>query len=133
MAGFGLDPVPGLIRLVPDSAYLFLLNGPKAQKRFSLQQMRMVIGRGDPPNITVDLDLTDCELDAIPMISRRHAIIQWVNGELQILDLASRNGTYVDGQRLNPTVDQQLSSPAVLKRDSKVKLANLEFEVITCG
>jgi len=131
--GFGLDPVPGLARLTPNTATLLVLNGPKANQRFPLGQPRMVLGRNDPPQVTVDLDLSECELGEPPMISRRHAILQWVNGELQLIDLASRNGTLVNGQRLVPPAPNQPSVPVALNLGSKVTLGNLELEVITCG
>jgi len=132
-AGFGLDPVPGLGRLTPENTGLRLLNGPKAKQQFPLQRMRTLIGRSDPPEVVVDLDLSDCELGDIPMISRRHAVIEWQQGELQIIDLASRNGTIVDGQPLKPAQPHQPSAPVALKMGSKLQLANLEFEVITHG
>lgn len=132
-AGFGLDPVPGFGRLTPERTGLLLLNGPKAKQLFSLQRMRTLIGRSDPPEVVVDLDLTDCELGDIPMISRRHAVIEWHQGELHIIDLASRNGTIVDGTPLTSAQPNQPSAPATLKMGSKLQLANLEFEVISHG
>ena len=63
------------------------------------------------------------------MVSRRHAELQWVNGELQIIDLGSRNGTFVDGQRLIGDPGQP-SPPITLKLGSKIKLGDLELEII---
>ena len=34
--------------------------------------------------------------------SKEHAVIKWSSGQWNIKDLGSRNGTYVDGRRLNP-------------------------------
>lgn len=129
-SGFGQDPIPGLVKLTPDSAFLLILNAPGPSKRFALNQMRQVLGRNDPPMIKVDIDLSAYELGDTPMISRRHAEIQWVNGTLQIVDLRSSNGTFVDGQKLTSPGKNQPSLPATLKIGSKVNLANLEFEVI---
>ncbi len=127
--GFGLDPVPGLSRLSPDSTYLAILNGKKSGQRFSLNKIRISIGRSDLPEINADVDLTECELGDPPMTSRRHAEIQWVNGQLQIIDLGSRNGTFVDGERLGSIDKDGNTKPVSLRIGSKIKLANLEMEI----
>ena len=127
--GFGLDPVPGLSRLTPDSTYLTIRNGKKAGQQFSLNKVRILIGRDDSPTFNVDIDLTDCELGDPPMSSRRHAELQWINGQLQIIDLASRNGTFVDGDRLPAIAPNQLPQAVILKIGSKIKFANLETEI----
>ena len=127
---FGIDTPPGLNRLTPDTAQLQVLNGPGAHRIFPLNQMRIVIGRNDPPNIKVDINLTDCEIGSPPAISRRHAEIEWVGCNLQIVDLGSSNGTFVDGEKLSPVIPNQPSSPVSLKPGSQVKLGNLKFEVI---
>lgn len=127
---FGVDPIPGLTRLTPDKTKLKILNGPKAEYCFALNQMRLVLGRNDPPMIKVDIDFSACELSDPPMISRRHAEIQWANGNLEIVDLCSSNGTFVDGQKLTPLDKSQPSTPMVLKLGSKITLANLECEII---
>lgn len=127
MNGLGLDPVPGLTRLTPETTVLRVSNGPQAQHQLPLTQLRLVIGRNDPPQVTVDWDVSACELGDPPMVSRRHAVVQWVNGTLQLCDLGSRNGTWVDGQRLSP------STPVTLKLGSQIRLGNLELEVMTYG
>ena len=64
-----------------------------------------------------------------------------MEGKLQIVDLGSRHGTFVNGEKLSPLDPKKLppfdpadqpSSPVSLKPGSKVKLGNLEFEVIKC-
>jgi pSer/pThr/pTyr-binding forkhead associated (FHA) protein len=127
--GFGLDPIPGLSRLSPDSTYLTIRNGKKAGQSFSLNKIRILIGRSDPPEVNVDIDLTEYELGDPPMSSRRHAELQWVNGQLQIVDLASRNGTFVDGQRLTAIGNNQPIQAVTLKIGSIIKFANLEMEI----
>jgi len=127
--GIGYDPIP--VTLSPDSTALQLKNGPKTGQKFSLSKMRNVIGRSSPPHIVVDIDLSECELDRIPMISRRHAVIEWSSGELLVTDLGSSNGTFIDGQQLKPEDNKQPSPPLPLKAGSKLVLANLEFELIT--
>lgn len=129
-AGIGRDPIPGLTRLTPDTTRLLICNGPGANRSFALDQSRLVLGRSDPPKVVVDINLEECELGDPPMVSRRHAELQWVDGELQIIDLGSTNGTFVDGQPLQPLQDRQPSDPVTLKIGSKIRLGNLDMEVI---
>lgn len=129
--GFGCDPIPGLAQIAPDTTYLVVLNGVKAANNFRLERLRSLIGRSNPPHIIADLDLSGYEIGAIPTVSRHHAIIQWVNQRLQIIDLASRNGTFVNGQQLISKSANQASHPVFLTVGSKIRLGNLEFEVAT--
>ena len=67
-------------------------------------------------------DNTVC-LNTSAHISRQHAIIRCHNGyEYQIMDLGSRNGTYVD--------DQRVVMPVTLRHGSRIRIANndLVFE-----
>jgi adenylate cyclase len=55
-----------------------------------------------------------------PTVSRQHAIIRCHNGyEYQIMDLGSRNGTYVN--------DQRVVMPVTLQSGSKIRIANNEL------
>jgi pSer/pThr/pTyr-binding forkhead associated (FHA) protein len=127
---FGRDPIPGVQRLAPDTAYLLVRNGPQANRKIPLTQVRMAIGRNDPPHVRVDIDLSECELGDPPAVSRRHAILQWHEGTLQIRDLGSRNGTFIDGKKLEIPPNQSFSEPVSLKAGSHIRLGNLELEVI---
>jgi hypothetical protein len=129
----GLDPIPQLSRLRPEHTFLQLKNGPKAQHCFSLHCISQLIGRSQPPYDHVDIDLGPCELEGIPMISRRHALVEWQNGVLNICDLNSRNGTWVDGKPLKSQSLGQPSSFVPLALGSQLKLGNLEMEVIING
>lgn len=91
--------------------------------------MKMLVGRSDPPFITVDIDLKECELGAQPMVSRRHAEILWVNGELQVVDLGSANGTFVNGSRLMGAGTRGPSNPVPLTLGALVKFGDVELEV----
>ena len=140
LGGIGVPPPEPLFN--QDTAQLKLLNVPGLERQFPLNLMKTVIGRKDSANdIKVDIDLSDCESNS-PTVSRPHAEISWVEGKLQIVDLGSRHGTFVNGEKLSPFVDpkklppfdpKQPSSPVSLKPGSKVKLGNLEFEVIIDG
>jgi pSer/pThr/pTyr-binding forkhead associated (FHA) protein len=129
--GLGIDPIPGLTKITPDNTFLLVKNGPKANQQIPLNQMYLIIGRNSPPNVTVNIDLTEYELGIPPMISRQHAVIQWVNDSLQICDLNSRNGTAVNQQKLAPSTPGQSSPFCSLKFGDIITLGNLEFEVIS--
>ncbi|MBC7870670.1 MAG: FHA domain-containing protein [Chitinophagaceae bacterium] len=61
-----------------------------------------IIGRRDPTTSSVpEVDLTP--YGGYQMgISRRHATIRLLNKRLDVVDLGSRNGTYLNGERLKP-------------------------------
>jgi pSer/pThr/pTyr-binding forkhead associated (FHA) protein len=74
-------------------ARLRIKNGPLAGQTIEVEN-ELVIGREDS-----DLALEDLEL------SRRHAIIRPFANRLQVEDLGSSNGTFVDGARIEePTL-----------------------------
>src|SRR5437660_6572283 len=53
-------------------------------------------------------------------VSRQHAIVRWHNGfQYQIMDLGSRNGTYVN--------DQRVVMPVTLEPGARVRIANFEL------
>ncbi|MEL7037819.1 MAG: FHA domain-containing protein [Cyanobacteria bacterium J06592_8] len=128
-SNFGCDPIPGIAQLQPDSTYLVVLNGSAANQAFPLNRLRSLIGRSHPPDFYVDIDLSGCELNRQNRISRQHAVIQWVNNKLQIIDLGSRNGTFVDGEQLISASVNQPSAPRILTANSQLRLADLEFAI----
>ena len=68
---------------------------------------------GRTPENTVCLNFS-------PTVSRQHAIIRCHNGyEYQIMDLGSRNGTYVD--------DKRVVMPVTLQSGSRIRIANNEM------
>lgn len=83
----------------------------------------LVIGRFDPDSKTgPDIDLLP--YDAIEKgVSRRHAAIMRYNGALNIVDLNSGNGTYLNGQRL---VAQQ---PRMLRDGDEIRLGHLAIAI----
>ncbi|HAT14981.1 MAG TPA: FHA domain-containing protein, partial [Microcoleaceae bacterium UBA11344] len=122
-SGFGSDPIYQA-PLTPDNAKLLVRNSSSANQKFPLNQMRAVIGRSDAPMSIADIDLTECKIDNKSAISRRHAVIEWVEGKLQIIDLDSTNGTFVNGKKLLTTAPRQPSSPEILKTGDIIKLGN---------
>ena len=81
---------------------------------FPLAEETVVLGRNSATNnIQNDIDLS--ELDIKKIISRRHAKIQRENGEFILYDLESRNGTFINGQRLSSTQPHTLVSGDVIE------------------
>ena len=58
--------------------------------------------------IMPDVDLTPYNAYANG-VSRLHAVIKQINNKIVVMDLGSSNGTYVNGERLSPYVEQPLS------------------------
>lgn len=126
---FGSTPVPrkpGAGPLTPAEAALRLLpHGPT----FPLQALRIVIGRAAGP-IQVDLDLSAHDPGPSARISRRHAELTWVEGQLTLRDLGSRNGTRVNGEPLRAAEPGQPSPARALRPGDRIALAHLELELI---
>ena len=70
------------------SALLIVKRGPKAGSRFLLDQPVTSAGRHPDSDIFLD-EVT---------VSRRHAEFRRDKGEVQIVDISSLNGTYVNGK-----------------------------------
>lgn len=138
MTGFGNDPIPGVgtdAPPIPGSGAFALrvLNGPAAGREFPITKTSAVLGRSDPPNVTVDIDLTECELHDRPVISRRHAEVRLVAGQLQVVALNDRNGTFVNGNRIVHPKPDEPSAPVALNVGDTLRLADLELQVVTHG
>ena len=73
---------------------LLMKEGPLAGKRYTVDA-ELVIGR-----VNADLTIDD------PQISRRHALIRPSGPELEVEDLGSLNGTWLNGKRI--TVPRRL-------------------------
>lgn len=73
--------------------------------KFLLGQSKVVIGRSPDCDITIDN----------AAISRKHAQIEFSDGEYILSDLGSSNGTFLDGQ--------QISKPEVLKPGFNIGVA----------
>src|SRR5579864_4346006 len=75
------DPTPRLI----------FTSGPYAGKPVSLQPDRaLIIGRGREVDLPLDEET----------LSRRHCKVIWEDGHVYVDDLASVNGTFVNGARI---------------------------------
>jgi pSer/pThr/pTyr-binding forkhead associated (FHA) protein len=82
---------------VPDAewtAVLVVKRGPNAGSRFPLHQAVTSAGRNPRSDIFLD-DVT---------VSRQHAEFRADRGELQVVDIGSLNGVYVNGQPIDSAV-----------------------------
>jgi pSer/pThr/pTyr-binding forkhead associated (FHA) protein len=81
----------------------------------------LILGRFDPlTRVKPDIDLT-FEDRYVHAVSRRHASINGWQGRYEITDLGSRNGTWINGQRL------ALHSAPILHVGDEVRLGNISF------
>lgn len=59
-----------------------------------------------------------------PLLSRKHCAVESRGDQCRIVDLQSRNGTYVNGQRVGAVL---------LKLGDRIKIGNIVFEVCPAG
>jgi pSer/pThr/pTyr-binding forkhead associated (FHA) protein len=91
---------------------LIVLSGKHAGKQIPILQSQFVVGRDE-----------DCQLRPnSDQVSRRHCEIVSDAGTALIRDFGSKNGTFVN--------DQRVEGQRELKTGDKLRIANLEFEVL---
>ncbi|MEM9826791.1 MAG: sigma 54-interacting transcriptional regulator [Planctomycetota bacterium] len=94
-------------------AQLSVRSGPEKGKRFTLDRARpMHVGRGS----TCEIVLTD------PVSSRYHAVIYYEDGDWHVRDTSSRNGTTVNGQKVDG---------ARLQSESLIRVGDTELQLVT--
>ncbi len=89
-----------------------ILQGSHAGKEVKIPVPKCVIGRGDECHLRPQSDA----------ISRRHCVIISNDQEVVVRDLNSRNGTYVNGERV--------AEEAVLLTGDVLRVGPLEFEMM---
>ena len=91
--GHGLGPEEqAAIEALPEgNALLVVTRGPNLGARFLLDADSTVAGRHPNADIFLD-DVT---------VSRKHVEFKRVNGEFELIDLGSLNGTYMLGERVD--------------------------------
>lgn len=91
---------------------LKILQGSNAGKEIKIPVPKCLIGRGD-----------DCHLrPQSDAVSRQHCVIITTDSEVVVRDLNSRNGTYVNGERVG--------EEAVLLTGDVLRVGPLEFEMV---
>ncbi|NOY42674.1 MAG: SpoIIE family protein phosphatase [Planctomycetes bacterium] len=70
---------------------LRVIRGGEPGKEFDLEGRRWVIGRSPECDVVLD----------VAAVSRRHVILTDENGQFFVQDLGSRNGTYINNQRVD--------------------------------
>jgi serine phosphatase RsbU (regulator of sigma subunit) len=73
---------------------LLLLDENAPPRRIPLHSLPVVIGRNPPADLILEG----------PTVSRRHCRLELLDGKLQVGDLASTNGTFVNGERVTEPV-----------------------------
>ena len=91
----------------------------------------VIIGRNEQTH-KVELRFTGGNVKSLelldPTVSRRHLRLSVKNGKIIIMDLGSKNGTYVNSVRITP------NTPYELKGEAKIKIGfNTEFELKTAN
>jgi hypothetical protein len=80
---------------------------------------KTIIGRKDPTSGDIpDIDLSTYAAYQMG-VSRAHAYIERADGHLKLHDLNSRNGTFVNGQRISP------EEPQLLHNGDEVRLGKI--------
>ncbi len=113
-------PVPAEPAASPS---LTLIVQPSGRRISLTLEDELLIGRADDGRgIIPDIDLgRDGGFDA--GVSRRHAIVSYRNSTVQIEDLASANGTFVNGRQLAP------ATPAPLHHGDEVRCGALKLRI----
>ncbi len=106
------EPLTAVEQLPPDpetQIYLTHLNGPQAGARYRLDETDEIrLGRG-----------VDCQVMlSDPLSSRIHAYVRKVDGQWQVIDNNSRNGTVLDGTKIQA---------AILKPGSIIRIGAVEL------
>src|SRR4249919_1945759 len=97
-----------------DAALVAVLDGAEGGRRIRIAE-RLTVGRGDDAGLVVD----DAE------ISRAHAVFGVTSQGLEIQDLGSLNGTWVNGERI--------TSPTLLVPGDAIKIGTTRIEVLSTG
>jgi pSer/pThr/pTyr-binding forkhead associated (FHA) protein len=102
-------PVPALPAALPAEAQprLIVLRGLKRNVEYPLYEGHNFIGRADEK--PVDIDLDDQEPPDRVWSSRQHALITFEGSKLNIEDLNSSNGTFVNRARIYPGQKRELA------------------------
>jgi len=117
------EPVGATAGKLPDGAQpkLVVIRGQKIKQEFPIYDGHNFIGRADEK--PVDIDLEDQEPPDRIWTSRQHALITFEDGVLQVEDLNSANGTFVNRARVHP------GQPLKLKPNDVIQIGTVQMKV----
>ncbi len=93
--------------------YLVVIRGVKINLQYPIYPGKNYIGRTDEK--PVDIDLENQETHDRIWTSRQHAVITFENGQIDIEDLNSLNGTFVNRSRVHPGQVRTLQSNDIVQ------------------
>ena len=99
------DSLPAAAPRPPGTRELVVVGGALAGRRYALAEAEQVLGRDAGCALTLD----------DPTLSRAHVRIRSTNGAVEIGDAGSRNGTAVDGRRVEPGEERRLSEGELIR------------------
>src|SRR5919198_1000424 len=97
-----------------EAALLAIEDGSEGERRIRVTE-RLTVGRGDDAGLVID----------DPEISRAHAVLVPTPGGLDIQDLGSLNGTWVN--------DERITGPTLLASGDVVRIGTTRIDVLSAG
>jgi len=91
---------------------LKVIGGKNDGREIGITVPRFIIGRGETAHLRPASDL----------VSREHAVIEVKEGGVRLTDLNSRNGTFVNGEKITGMIP--------LKGGDAVRIGRLQFEMV---
>jgi pSer/pThr/pTyr-binding forkhead associated (FHA) protein len=92
---------------------LVTVSGPAEGRPFSLEQPEVCIGADSSSDLRIEDD---------EYVSGRHALVRYHSGSLYLSDLGSRNGTFLNDERLGATA-------AVLALGDTIRVGTTSFRL----
>ena len=93
-------------------AVLKVVGGKNDGRQIKISVPEFVIGRGEKAHLKPSSEL----------ISRMHCAVRVKDGKVEVEDLGSRNGSFVN--------DEQLTGPYQAKSGDRLRVGNLNFEIL---
>ncbi|MCW5935340.1 MAG: FHA domain-containing protein [Fimbriimonadia bacterium] len=104
---------PVVAESTSETALAYLIHAAQPEERWAIYARPLRLGRRD----SNDIQLSD------PYVSGQHAQVEIVGDRIQLTDLGSTNGTFIEGERLAPNM------PAVVDPDKGFTLGQTAFRV----
>lgn len=119
-----LDPKWGRSRFTEEMALEVWLHETDKRDRFSYDNTKKVlIGRRDPRvGFQPHVDLSAFNAEGLG-VSRQHAMIERHEGVLMLVDLGSRNGTYLNGKLVRP------NDPRIVRSGDEIRVGYILLHI----